>query len=39
MAGAATLAVAALVWWFWPREEPEVRVVWQGQPQFTQRDR
>ena len=33
----AALVAGILLWWFWPREEPEVRVVWQGKPQFTQK--
>lgn len=31
----AAMVAATLVWWFWPREQPEVIVVWQSQPEFT----
>lgn len=30
------VAGAATAWWFWPREEPEIVIVWQGKPKFTQ---
>ncbi len=36
MCGAALIA-GILLWWLWPREEADVRAVWQGKPQFTQR--
>ena len=35
-AAAALIGAASLLWMFWPREEPEVIVVWHGEPQFTQ---
>lgn len=37
IAAVLTLFVgAATAWWFWPREETEIVIVWQGEPKFTQ---
>lgn len=36
---ATVVLIAVAVWWFWPREEPEIVVTWQGEPTFTQKIR